>query len=168
MDWKFTWATDLNPVLLYSAIVSTAVAGWSVYTYLRDGPRLRISVGGNRRLVGEGYLDPKTYLMYEVVNTGTATTTINGLGLFVYDNWWQKFRQKSAAAYVITLAPASTQNLPFVLEPGHRFMGVSFQTPEIVKHTREQIVYVTVWHTMAKRPILMRVAPVEVATEYRV
>jgi hypothetical protein len=48
MAWTFTFSTDLNPITIYSAVVATGVAVWQVYTYFRDGPRLRLMAGGNR------------------------------------------------------------------------------------------------------------------------
>jgi hypothetical protein len=168
MNWTFSWATELNPVLVYSAVVSTAVLGWSIYTYLREGPRLRFAVGGNRQFVGQGNIDHQTYIMYSVVNAGTAATTLTGIGLYVYDNRWRRFRRKSAVAYVATMASASPHNFPHILEPGHAFTGLSFQTPEIVKLAREKLVYVTLSHTMAKREIFVRLGPIEVATQHRI
>ena len=153
-------ANELNPISIYSAVVATGVAIWQVYTYVRDGPRLKATAGSNRRIVDGGGLDSKTYIVVNVVNVGNRATTIQVFGLYVYENWWKRFRRKSSTALVII--PATSGNtVPHVLEPGHTFMGLATQTDEIVKLSREKLTYLLVAHSMGKREVLVRLRPID-------
>jgi hypothetical protein len=160
MAWTFTFSTELNPITLYSAVVATGVAIWQVYTYFRDGPRLRLTTGGNRELVGGGHVDPNTYIVVNAVNVGNRATTIQAVGMCVYDNWWRRFRRKASRAYIINVA-APGNVVPHVLEPGHSFMGLGRQTPEVVKLSREKLTYLLVSHSVGKRDLLVRLQPID-------
>jgi hypothetical protein len=74
MDGSFTIARDLNLVTIYAAVVSTAVLLWQVFTYLREGARLRVRAGSNMKTFGPGGASSETYLSLNVVNVGTADT----------------------------------------------------------------------------------------------
>src|SRR5713101_1444928 len=95
---------EVNPVAIYAAVVSTATAAWQVYTYFRDGARLRLTTGGNRVLAGEGYDISKNFIVVNAVNVGNRATTIQVIGMYAYDNWWKRFRRRSTNAYVIKVA----------------------------------------------------------------
>ena len=159
MDWKF--ATDLNPVVIYSAVLSTLVAGWQVYIHFRSGPRLRVSVGANRKLVGHGHVDPKTYIVVNATNVGTADTTIEGVGMYAYENQWKRFRRQQSQSFYIVMTSAPGNVVPHVLEPGKKFMGLANQTEDVVKLSHEKLVYIGVSHSMAKKDILVRLEPIE-------
>lgn len=160
MAWTFTFSTELNPITVYSAVVATGVAIWQVYTYFRDGPRLRLTAGGNREIMGGGRADPNTYFVVNAVNVGNRATTIQVVGMRVFDSWWQRFRRRASKTYVINVA-APGNTVPHILEPGHAFMGLGMQTPELVKLTREKLAYMLVSHSMGKRDVLVRLKPID-------
>lgn len=160
MAWTFSLSTELNPITVYSAVVATGVALWQVYTYFRDGPRLRLTAGSNRKISGAGYIDPKTYVVVNAVNVGNRATTIQVVGMHAYDNWLARMKRKASKTYIINVAPPGN-TVPHVLEPGHSFMGLGTQTAEVVKLSREKLAYMLVSHSVGKRDLLVRLKPIE-------
>jgi hypothetical protein len=149
-------------VAIYSAIVSTAVACWQIYVRFSDGPRLRGTARGNMKLAGSGQIDPKTYIVINVANIGNRASTIQVVGVYTCASWLRRLRGKhDDTAYVINTAGHLGHAVPHVLEPGHTFMGVGAQTPDIVKLTRERLTYITVSHSMSRRGLLVRLRPIE-------
>lgn len=159
MAWTFTFSTELNPVTIYSAVVATGVAIWQVYTYFRDGPRLRLTAGGNRRIVRGDGVDPNTYIVVNAVNVGNRTTVIQAIGMVVFDNCWQRLRCKRSKTFIIHPATAGN-SVPHALQPGHTFMGLATQTPEIVAQSRTKLTYMLVAHSVGRRDLLVRLRPI--------
>src|SRR5713226_8779851 len=83
----------------------TGVGIWQVYAYFRDGPRLRLTAGGNREIGGGGYVDPNTYFVVNVVNVGNRATTIQAVGMCVFDNWLGSW-PRQAPLFAATAASA--------------------------------------------------------------
>lgn len=160
MAWTFTFSTELNPITVYSAVVATGVAIWQIYAYFRDGPRLRLMTEGNRIIARVGYTDPTNYIVINAVNVGNRTTIIQVVGMRVYDNWWLRFRRKSSKTLVFNVATAGN-SVPHILEPGHTFMGLLTQAPELVRLSREKLAYMLVSHSVGKRDLLVRLKPIE-------
>jgi hypothetical protein len=160
MAWAFTFATELNPITVYSAVVATGVAAWQVYTYFRDGPRLRLTTGGNRVIVNAAGMQPSSYIVVNAVNVGNRATIIQAVGMRVFDNRWQWLRRRGGTTYIFNVATAGNA-VPHVLEPGHPFMGLVLQTPEWVKLSREKFTYMIVSHSVGKRDLLVRLKPIQ-------
>jgi hypothetical protein len=129
-----------------------------VYTYLRQGPRLRLTTGRNRQILGGGHADRNTYVVVNAVNAGNRPTTIQVVGIRAFDTWWRRFRRKASMTAVVHVgAPGNT--VPHVLEPGHSFMGLALQTSGLVTLSREKLTYMLVSHSMGKRDVLVRLSP---------
>jgi len=162
MSFNFTFQSDLNPVTIYSAVVSTAVALWQVYVRFTDGPRLRVKVRGNQILAGGGHIDPKTYISVSAANVGNRATTIEVVGVYTYSNWWKRFRRKhDSLAYIVNISGPPGHSIPHLLEPGRTFMGLAIQTEDMAKLSRDKLTYFTISHSMAKRDRLVRLRPIE-------
>lgn len=159
MAWSVTFSGELNPITVYSAVVATGVAMWQVFTYLRDGPRLKVSVGTNMKIAGGGRIDPKTYVSFNVTNIGKGDTTVTSVGYYVFDTPWKKFRRKSSAAFIVVTGPPG-HSVPHVLEPGKTFMALCDQTEELVGYTKGRRLYGVISHSMG-REYLVRLPTIE-------
>jgi len=159
MAWTFTFSTELNPITVYSAVVATGVAAWQVYTYFRDGPRLRLTAGGNQIIAAvPGYTGPTIFIGVSAVNVGNRTTVIQAVGMRVYDNWWQWFRRKASKDLFFRIEGGNL--VPHVLEPGHTFRGFVAQTPKLAKQSREKRAYMLVQHSVGKHSLQVRLKPI--------
>ena len=79
---SFSVARDLNLVTIYAALVSTGVFCWQVFTYAREGARLRTKARPHMKTIGGGYgASKETYVVINAVNIGTADTTITNVVL---------------------------------------------------------------------------------------
>jgi hypothetical protein len=136
-------------IAAYSAIVSTAVASWQVYTRLSDGPRLRVTCNPNMRIAGGSIRDDNDYVVVNATNIGNRPTTIQGVGMHAFASRWKRFRRQPEYSWVINTAPPGNM-VPHVLEPGHNFMTLGLQSDEVRK----------LWHSMGKREILVRLRPI--------
>jgi hypothetical protein len=71
-------------IALWGAGLSTALAGFEIYKWLRSGkPKLRITVSGP--MVSTDPRDTKEYMSVSVSNTGDAATTLTGLSYRYFD-----------------------------------------------------------------------------------
>jgi hypothetical protein len=146
-------------IAAYSAIVSTAVASWQVYARMSEGPRLKVTCNPNMRMGGGSIQDDNDYIVVNATNTGNRSTTIQGVGMHAFANRWKRFRRKPEMSWVVNTSPPGNV-VPHVLEPGHNFMTLALQNEEVRKTSREKLMYMTVWHSMGKREILVRLRPI--------
>lgn len=125
-------------IAAYAAVISTFVLGWDAYKWLSSGPKIRLTGGTGYKIVGAGYLDPKTYVSFTAVNLGDRATTITNLGFLYYNSWIKAyfFRKKSFMAFIIT-GPSDAQRLPYRFEPGAQWVGMADQDDEILTMIRE-------------------------------
>jgi hypothetical protein len=160
MSWSIQFSNDLNPLAAYSAVVSTGVATWQVFTYFRERPRVRLRIGTNMKLVGHGHIDPKSYVNFHVTNIGGADTTITHVGYYAFDSWWSQWRRKAKTSFFVVTGPPG-QAVPYVLEPGKHFSALSIQTDELVELSKTQRLCGAISHTMGKE-ILARIKLIEI------
>ena len=74
-------------VAVYAAVISTFVLGWDVYKWLDAGPKVQMTATGGMRIVGNGHIDPNSYVGVTANNLGDRATTITNLGFLFYDSW---------------------------------------------------------------------------------
>jgi hypothetical protein len=161
MEWKFSFSSELNPIILYAAIVATASLLWQIITHLRTGPRLTARVDANRILAGPGYpSDNRTYLIFSAANTGTADTTITNVALSAYDGRWARLRGRPAQAAIVPGDPPFNST-PYVLKVGQTFMTACTQSPELEAWSRDYLLFAEFIHSSSARPIRKRIGPIE-------
>ena len=149
--------TPITWLTYYSAIVSTAVALWQVYTYVRSKERLRLLVLTNRMRTGTD--DENRYIDVDVTNIGKATTTIQMMFIQAYDGWWNLLRGKTAYQATVSDGPYGNET-PCELTPAQVFRGAILQDDHLVGLSRSCRLYVGIKHTMSLRLARKRVGPI--------
>lgn len=151
----FQFKSDLDPIAVYAAVVSTSGVVFSFIQWLRTGPRLAGSAATNMKMMP----DPtgRTYLNVTIYNRGTRRTKVTTIALKTYPSRWAKIRRKADWAAVIPLPLYVT--LP--VEPGDYLIAGMPQEDEIVEKSRKSILTVEAYYTDHERPFEMRVSPIE-------
>lgn len=141
---------------VYAAVVSTVVLVWDVVKWRISGPRLRVVVQTQLRLVGNGQLDPVTYLGVRVTNYGDRPTTLLSLGALVYKNDWLAFiqRDRPDIGLIFPEGPG-VPLLPLVLEPGQQWQGLVNQET-LVPMAQKKCVMVAIHHSHSAKPAIRR------------
>ena len=149
-------ATDL--AAWWGAIVASLILIWDIYKWKRCGPIVRVSATPNMRTYGNisDSQKDKTYVVVEVTNTGDRKTTITHLIGFHYKSFFQKILKKRNKAFVVAI-PALSEPLPYVLEPGERWLGGIDQNNKLEEISQNGFLYCGVYHSSGKRPVLERV-----------
>lgn len=159
MDWKFVG--ELNLVAIYAAIVSTLVLFWQIFTDVRAGARVQVSVTPNMKTFGGGLGESsETYCVLNATNVGTADTTITHVIMLAYDNWWQRLRGRPSKSFIVNHQSAA-QPIPFVLEVGRTFMSLGIQNAEVEALSRDKLLFMGLYHSFAKRSVMGRVRPIK-------
>lgn len=153
----FQFKSDLDPIAVYAAVVSTSGVVFSFVQWFRTGPRLTGGAAANMKVMP----DPteRTYLNVTIYNRGTRRTKVTTIALKTYPSRWAKIRRKADWAAVIPLPLHVT--LPALLEPGDYLIAGMPQENEIVEKSRKSILVVEAYYTDHERPLEMRVPPIK-------
>jgi hypothetical protein len=154
---EFQFKTELDPVAVYAAIVSTSAVVFAVIQALRSGPRLVGHASGNMKI----YPDPidGTYLSATIYNRGTRRTKVTTLGLATYPSRWARIRKKSDWKAFIPSPLHVT--LPALLEPGDYIIAGMIQNTEIIEKSKHGLLFVEAYYTDGKHPLEIRIKPIK-------
>ena len=154
---------------LVISVGSLCVALWTftlqLLRYFDEGVRLNLSVMVGARLVG-GLADLNKYLSVTVTNRGSAPTTITHMVLFNYPSrlarrvpqWlYRRVKWFHAKSYVIINYTGHPGPIPYLLEPGRMWMGMTKQTPEFDKMIEDGRLYVGIICTHSDKTLFKRV-----------
>lgn len=125
---EVTINTDV--VAWWGAIIATIVLIWDIFKWTASGPKIRMNVRSNRRLIGFPGREDEQLIMVEAVNIGDRPTTLTLVGLIHYDGWLDRIRKKPSVQYAVP-NPTITQALPYVLEPGKMWTGGITQSEDV-------------------------------------
>lgn len=153
-------------VAWWGAVLSTIVFFWDIYKYRKTGPRLRFRVREGMILIPSD--DKRTFVSSEVTNCGGRPTTITNLCAAYFKKplllaWLrahlpEKIRRKSATINMVVKNPVGGPPLPFKLEPGSVWQGLTEQTPKLEKLGREGLLYFELYHSHNAKPVRQRVS----------
>jgi hypothetical protein len=107
----------------WGAIVASLVLFWDVYKWKTQGPQLVMRLSPNIVVMGDPLREGKTWVMVTVSNIGDRPTTIKGVGMEHYTNWFGRLRHRVAKAAVF-LNPNDGFPLPRLLNPGDEWVGL--------------------------------------------
>lgn len=142
----------------WGAVIATLLLLWDVYKWARSGARLRVSANANMELFGVYPVatPDHSYIFVEAVNTGKQPTTITHFVARHYSSLiWQLLRKPSSNFFIPNNAFGSS--VPHVLAPGERWTGGVDQTNYEERFGRKGRLFVGVYHSLAKGPVLKRV-----------
>jgi hypothetical protein len=100
----------------------------------------------------------QTMIVVEAVNVGFKKTTLTHLFACYYKNWWQRLIRQKAQTFVITPDPKLAQALPFELEPGARWLGVTYQNQEVEEMSRNGHLVIGMFHSVSETPIFRQLS----------
>lgn len=147
-------------IALYAAFLSTIGFAWQVFTFVRSGPRLRLTIGRNMKKYGGLIEDNKTYLVFNVANVGNGDTTITHVVLYGFDGMWARLRNRHSWAALVN-HPQDAQPIPYVLKAGQTFMSLCHQDGEIERRSRDTYLYGVVIHSGRRSALMQRIEPIE-------
>jgi hypothetical protein len=133
-------------IAAYAAIISTFVFGWDAYKWLNQGPKIKGYAQTGMKVMGGVQPDPKTYVTITAVNHGDRATTITNMGFMYYDNWLKAylFKNRPSQAFIIT-TPSEAQRLPYRLETGAQWIGMSHQDDSVDKMIDEGYLFAVLY-----------------------
>jgi len=142
----------------WGATIATLVLAWDIYKWKRSGPIVNVSASPNMETFGgvPNSLNNKTFVVVEVTNTGSKKTTLTHLVGFYYKSLFHKLRKKQEKSFIVA-NPALSGPLPHVLESGERWLGAIEQNKELEEMSRNGYLFVGVYHSFGRKPILKRV-----------
>lgn len=142
----------------FGAVLATIVFIWEVAQWwLNRGTSLRVRASPNMREFTQGLgFTSGPAVMVEVVNTGDRATTLTHFVGEHYTGWWTRLRRKTETNFFVP-DPGYGQPLPYVLEPGQRWLGKVEQNEDIEKWSRDDRLYLGVNHSLAKKAHVVRV-----------
>jgi hypothetical protein len=151
MDFNFSLSGTVDPVALYAAILSSAVAVWEFIKW-RQKNAIEVTFMANMKFMPS--VDNNSWIIAKVINKGDTQTTITSFHGYVWKNRLDRFlgRKKS----LITAFIIPTDNLPKIIEPGEQWIGKLLQNEEIKNFAHKQILYLCISHTMSKKDVVKR------------
>lgn len=123
-DWKKpeVW------VAAYAAFVATLVAAFQIREWLTAGPRLRVVLIPDAKIIGgDPSTDENDLVSVSVTNVGTADTMITHLSVERRDPFYYFFFRKHYSTAWLIPNPQMKgypPNIPHLLKPAHTWVGV--------------------------------------------
>jgi len=148
-------ATDIAAWV--GAITGSCIFLWDIFKWLHGGARVIVSASPNMIAYGAAVAiaGDTDSVVVEATNIGDAKTTITHLVGFYYDSWLKRlFRLKPTKSFFVFNPGPGT--LPHVLDRGERWLGLMEQNKDLQRMSTEGYVYVGVFHSTTKRPIVAR------------
>lgn len=142
----------------YAAVISTFVLGWDVYKWLDAGPKVQMTATAGMKIVGNGHVDPNSYIGVTANNLGDRATTITNLGFLFYESWVKAvfYRNRPDKAFIITV-PSQAHVIPYRFEPGAQWMGTAIQDEKISDMARDGYLFAVLYHSHGGRGVRSRV-----------
>ncbi len=107
----------------WGASVATIVLCWDIYKWLKEGPKIVMSMSPNMKVIGDPEREGITWVSVTISNTGTRPTTLKNIGMEYYENLFDRIRKKTSTAAIFPNASTSFP-LPRVIKPGEEWNGL--------------------------------------------
>jgi hypothetical protein len=138
------------------AVAGVLALGWEIVKWAREGPRLVLHTSTTMRLIPDQ--DDRPILAVWVNNTGTAMTTLTTFAVMILDAPpWRNWRRLKVGKNWVAIENPMGRTLPVELAPGQQWIGGVRQDAEIAEAIKTGNLHVGIYHTFAKRPVLIRV-----------
>jgi hypothetical protein len=125
-----TWTAPLESMATgYAAVVATLAFGLEVRRWLKERPKLDITLMPYAVLATPGGSDSNendSLLVVNVVNLGGATTTILGLSLVEFATFWRRWRRRPNRSFLVPQPQPKGHpiNVPSELKRNERWTGI--------------------------------------------
>jgi hypothetical protein len=144
-----TWAA------WWGAGSGTLAVAWEIFSWLRSGPRLRVTASPNMQYITPGVgFDDTVYIHVNVTNVGDQPTTITHFFGQTYRSRLDRLRNKREKAFVVNTGTESP--IPHKIDVGETWYAMAPQLPaeEIASNS---LLYLGVQCASHKKPRLVRV-----------
>lgn len=158
------WALYVSGGALF---ISACVFALELRRWFDEGVKLSMSVIADAKLFGGVRPDPNTYLSVTVTNRGSAATSITHMVLYNYRSRlapylpsrltryrWMKELRPQTMIVANTGAPGP---LPYVLQPGHTWVGMATHTPDLEQMIEAGRLYVGIIGSHSDKTLFRRV-----------
>lgn len=150
----------VNLVAIYAAVLSTISILWQIWVWFRTGPRLRVTANTNMLVMGGYNKNDQKYVVINVVNRGSAKTTITHVVMFTYKSVIYKMLNRPDKSFVVKHDVLACQ-IPYVIDAGCTFMSMTTQNDDMESLSRTSKLYMGVFHSFRARPVLTRIRPIQ-------
>lgn len=148
--------TTTQVLAWWGAVLATVVFLWDVYKWRTTGPRIRMTVQADIKILGDPELEGRTYILVQATNFGDRPTTLEQMSFAWYANWWRYIRRKPDAQFVIK-NPGCGRSFPYKLEVGERWDGMANQEGEAIELSKRGYLFCSLSHACSKRPVNKRI-----------
>lgn len=147
---------------VFTGITSATAIVVSILSYRRAGPKLRFTV--RTGVIKTGWIlapgppPRQRYVLTEVTSDRAVTLTTIDLCHFEKPWSWARLRNNHLKAQKAVLNnPNPEQPLPFELQPGGIWRGLTEETPELAEWGRKGVLYFDLYHSLRPKPVRKRV-----------
>jgi hypothetical protein len=163
------WTAPLESIATaYAAIVATAAFALEVRRWLKERPKLDITLMPDAVMVTSGWSDEdenderdesdERFLVVNVVNLGGTSTTIEGLSLVEFTTFGRRWLRRPNRSFIVPQPQPKGYpiNVPSQLRPNERWTGIVSKrsTPVDIE---TGIFYTQIAATHSKRSTLKRI-----------
>ncbi|MCA9841287.1 MAG: hypothetical protein KC475_04130 [Cyanobacteria bacterium HKST-UBA03] len=157
---NFSINENIDIVALYAAFTATVALFWNIWNKINDRPRIIIKVRPGYKIVGNPLFEEihqgKVYMIVDVTNRGTQSTTIKNLGMHIYKsriNAFFKIKPRLFAIPLTQLDPTRTKELPQTIKPGEHWTGHVLQNNLEKEIPKNGISRVYIVHSFSDKPV---------------
>ena len=145
---------------IWGAIMGTLAIAWDVYKWMTRGPKLRVTVSPNMKMLPDPRrvpTDPNVYVLVRVANVGTSKTTITHLGVSSYKSIWKQIIRRPETQGIVLRQHPLSNPIPKVLDVGEEWTGVIVRNQELVDLGKNHRLFSCVYHSSSDQPALKRI-----------
>jgi hypothetical protein len=158
-----TWTAPLESIATaYAAVVATLALGLEVRRWLKEKPKLDITLmpAVLATLGGSESDENDSLLVVNVVNLGGATTTIESLSLVEFTTFGRRWLRKPNRSFIVPQPQPKGYpiNVPSELRPNQRWTGIVSKRSTPVEFDTG-IFYAQIAASHSKRTTLKRIPP---------
>jgi len=154
-DWKpESW------VAIYAAIIGTSAFLLNLKSWFDSGVKLSLSLIPDGMVITPGSgVDEKNVIILTVTNRGDAPTMVTNMVLLEMTSWWQRWRIRPKASYVVTNPQhlGYPANVPSDLEPAKKWTGLIRTRVDVIPNLRTGNFYAGIYASHRNRPYLMQI-----------
>jgi hypothetical protein len=149
--------TDIAAI--YAAIVATAAFALEFRRWFESGPKLLLNLISQAQIYGFSENDEGEYLHARTTNRGDRPTTISNYALHQYKTPFHRWLNKSSRSAIVTRPDLfGGLPVPYVLQPGTEWSGVTKYDDELIDWAKTGKLYVAIYSSHSNHPIVKRVS----------
>ena len=145
---------------IWGAITGTLAILWDVYKWKMTGPKLRITVSLNMKMLPDPRrvaTDPNVYVLVHATNVGTSKTTITHLAIASFTSVWKQIVAKPETQAIVLHHHTLSSPIPKLLDVGEVWTGMILRNQELEQLGKNKRLFCCVYHSSSKKPASKRI-----------